>query len=266
MSSDDGIFRPQVAASDLKYRNRIANVKAELREAVEKEKRGEKKIPIAVLAITHADRDHITIRKKLRERFDIGLLIDSGRDYDAATDCMKDFLQYRKQMRDAGKYRAFPRAKFNVWPDSGAAIDVLCPNRDVEPSENNNNQCMVKCIEHNGWSFLFTGDSPWEDWADVKTGILALHGATPHSHILNASHHGSRTFFTPSGQRGPASRTTKRRISTAKGFKMHTTGSFIYYLLRRWRIRFPSSDRTGGLPRGNKQKASWDGRQPCDSE
>jgi hypothetical protein len=202
MTHDDSIFE-RVGRAILRYRERLAGTNRALREAVEKEKRCQKKIPIAALLITHADRDHITVRKKLREEFDIGLLIDSGREYDATTDCMKDYLQFRKHMQDAGRYRAIPRAKYNIWDASGAMIDVLCPNRDVGRSEDNNNQCMVVRIEYNGWSFLFTGDSPWEDWADEKTGILALHGSKPRSNILNASHHGSRTFFTPSGQRAP---------------------------------------------------------------
>jgi hypothetical protein len=202
MTRDDSIFE-RIERTILRYRERAASTNASLRPAVEKERQRQKKIPIAALIITHADRDHITVRKKLREEFDIELLIDSGREYDASTDCMKDYLQFRKYMQDAGRYHPIPRATDNIWGASGATIDVLCPNRDVGWSEDNNSQCMVVRVEHNGWSFLFTGDSPWEDWADEKTGILTLHGSKPRAHILNASHHGSRTFFTPSGQRAP---------------------------------------------------------------
>jgi hypothetical protein len=218
MTSDDSVFQ-RVKRAILRYRERIAIGNKTLSESVEKEKKDQKKIPIAALFITQSDRDHITVRKNLREQFDIQLLIDSGRDYDSNTDCMKDYLEYRRQMRDAKKYRAFTRAASNIWTDSGATIDVLCPNRDVEASENNNNQCMVIRIEHRGWSFLFTGDSPYEDWVDEKTGILRLHGKTVKSRILNASHHGSRTFFTPSGPREEGQSEYKKDDFDRRGIK-----------------------------------------------
>jgi len=200
ITGEDSVFG-KIGQAILRYRERLAGTMVALRESVEKEKKGEKKIPIALLAITHADRDHLTVRKKLREQFDIGHLIDSGRDYDSTTDCMKDYLAFRKSMNDASKYTAFSRACLDIWPASGARIDVLCPNRDVDASEDNNNQCMVIRIEYKGWSFLFTGDSPLEDWINSETGILALHKSKVHTQILNASHHGSRSFFTPSGKR-----------------------------------------------------------------
>jgi hypothetical protein len=218
MTSDDNIFE-RVKGMILRFRERVAAGNKALGESVRKEKEKQKKIPIAALFITHADRDHITVRKKLREEFDIELLVDSGRDYDSATDCMKDYLQFRKFMQGINRYRAIRRAAFDIWPGCGAKVDVLCPNRDVDESEDNNNQCMVIRIEYQKWSFLFTGDSPYEDWADEKTGILKLHGSKVASNILNASHHGSRTFFTPSGQRGPNQPEYKKEDFDRRGIR-----------------------------------------------
>ena len=47
-----------------------------LAEELEKEKNKTKKIRIALLAITHADSDHILASDKLEERFDISCLIE----------------------------------------------------------------------------------------------------------------------------------------------------------------------------------------------
>src|SRR3569623_1528992 len=70
MTSDDNIFE-RVRGTIVRFRERVAAGNRALSEAVQKEKANQKKIPIAALFITHADRDHITVRKKLREEFDI---------------------------------------------------------------------------------------------------------------------------------------------------------------------------------------------------
>ena len=158
-------------------------------------------MPIHVLAVTHADRDHITARKELKARFDIGQLIDNGRDYSDPSDATKDYLSYREEMKKQSRYLAFKRSARNIWAASGAIVDVLAPNRDVNPEEDSNNQCLVVRVEYKGRSFLFTGDSPLDDWVNDTTGILKLNGGAVSSQILNVSHHGSRSFFTPPGPR-----------------------------------------------------------------
>ena len=185
----------------LEHRELVARSNPMLVPLVANEKAKKKKVPIAVLAITHADRDHITGRKELKSRFEIGQLIDSGRDYTDSSDATKDYLAFRKEMKDANKYVAFKRANYNVWQASLAIVDILCPNRDIAADEDNNNQCLVIRVQYGGRSFLFTGDSPLDDWVNEKTGILKMHEAKVPTQFLNASHHGSRTFFTPPGPR-----------------------------------------------------------------
>lgn len=191
----------RVEAHIIEHRDKLSRTTPLLLEAVAKEKAKTKKVPIAVLAVTHADRDHIISREKLKSRFDIGLLIDSGRDYGDPSEAQKDYVALREEMRRASRYTAITRAAFNLWPQSGATIDALCPNRDIDENEDNNNQCLILRIEYQGRSFLMTGDSPLADWVDEKTGILKLHTAKIHAEVLNVSHHGSRSFFTPSGAR-----------------------------------------------------------------
>jgi len=199
-SKEDTLF-DRVAAHILEHRETIARLSPALMEAVVNERSGKKKIPIAVLAITHADRDHITDRKKLKQRFEIGQLWDSGRDYSDPSVATKDYLAFRKEMKDAGRYLAISRSSFNIWPNSGATIDILCPNRSIAAEEDNNNQCLVIRVGYAQKAFLFTGDSPLDDWTNEQTGILHLLAAKVPSQILNVSHHGSRTFFTPPGPR-----------------------------------------------------------------
>lgn len=185
----------------LEHREAIARENQSLAPIVANERAKKKKVPIALLAVTHADRDHITGRKELKARFDVGQLIDSGRDYADPSDATKDYLAFRKEMKDAGRYLAIKRARSNIWPNSLALIDALCPNRDIAADEDNNNQCLVLRVQYGGRSFLFTGDSPLDDWVNDRSGILKLHDAKVPTHVLNTSHHGSRTFFTPPGPR-----------------------------------------------------------------
>lgn len=185
----------------LNHRERMASHIEKLAESVPKERAKEKKIPIAILAITHADSDHITARKILKERFEIGLLIDNGREYRGASEATKDYIKFRNEMKDSKKYQEYTRSQYNIRPETGAIIDVLCPNRDIEVDEDSNNQCLVIKCTYKEKSILFTGDSTLYDWTDDKTGIINAHGDRVASDILHVSHHGSRTFFTPPGQR-----------------------------------------------------------------
>ncbi len=185
----------------LEHREDIGHSDQALGEAATKERKKERKVPIAVLVVTHADRDHILSSAELKERFDIRCLIDSGREYGEPSDAQADYLKFREEMRGAKKYASFARARENIWPTSGAVIDVLCPNRDIDAFEDNNNQCLVLKVAYQGKSFLFTGDSPLPDWTDDRIGVLTLHGDKVSSYVLNVSHHGSRTFFTPPGRR-----------------------------------------------------------------
>jgi len=194
-------FYDRIEAHILEHREMIAQTNASLAESVASEKAKKKMIPLAVLAITHADRDHILSRESLKKHFEIGKLIDNGRDYADPSDTQKDYLAYREEMKKAGKYISFKSAKYNIWSATGAMVDVLCPNRPIDQFEDNNNQCLVIRVEYMGKSFLFTGDSPVDDWVNEKYGILKLHDPKVPADILNVSHHGSRTFFTPPGPR-----------------------------------------------------------------
>lgn len=199
--ADSDTFFDRVAAHILEHREIIARTITTLAESVAKEKAKTKKVPLAVLAITHADRDHIMSREKLKKHFEVGTLIDNGRDYADPSDAQKDYLAYREEMRKASKYIAYKNAQYNIWSATGATVDVLCPNRSIDKSEDSNNQCLILRVAYKGKSVLFTGDSPVNDWIDEKTGILKLHDPKVPSDILNVSHHGSRSFFTPPGAR-----------------------------------------------------------------
>jgi hypothetical protein len=191
----------RLEAHIIEHRRLLGAHNAVLAKAAEEEDRKLKKVSVDLLALTHADRDHLMSKERLMKRFDIRFLIDSGRDYADPSETQTDYMAFRTQMRNAGRYEACPRARENIWPQSGARIDILSPNRDIAATEDNNTQGLVIRVEYAGRSFLFTGDSPLVDWTDPKTGILALHGGKVAAEVLNVSHHGSRTFFTPAGPR-----------------------------------------------------------------
>lgn len=226
--AESDTFYDRVEAHILEHREMIAQTNKILAESVAKEKAKTKMIPLAVLAITHADRDHILSREKLKKHFEIGNLIDNGRDYAGPSDSQKDYLAYRDEMKNAGKYIAYKRAKYDIWSKTGATVDVLCPNRSIDQSEDNNNQCLVIRVEYKGKSFLFTGDSPIDDWVNEKYGILKLHDSKLPTEILNVSHHGSRTFFTPPGPRPDGKPDYKKEeYDTSALNKISPTISFI---------------------------------------
>jgi hypothetical protein len=189
-------------------------------EAVGKEERGAKKIPIWVLFVSHADRDHIETKKRLFELFDIEILADNGRDYADPSAAQKDYLKLREYMKKERKYAALTRAAKNVLPDSGVAIDALCPNRGISPEEDANNQCLVLRASYAGRSFLFTGDTPIDDWSNAKYGINVLHGKNVTSEFLKVSHHGSRTFFTPPAPRPEGQPPFKKEEYDCSGLKL----------------------------------------------
>ncbi len=160
-----------------------------------------KKVRLYMLMITHGDRDHILSEEKLLSRFDIEWLADNGRDYVDPTDSLQDYLDYRAQKKREGKYLAYSRASYNIISGSGVELDVLCPNRDIEPEEDSNNQCLVLRLAYQGKVFMFAGDTQVDDWVNDTYGILKKHPQKLRADVLTASHHGSRTFFTPPGAR-----------------------------------------------------------------
>lgn len=198
LTDEDGLIN-LVKSEILDHRDAVGKTIPLVKEAAVSERQGKKKIPIALLAITHADSDHITKHKALQEHFEIEKLMDSGREYKDPSAATKDYLDFRKTMVSAGKYIRCERARPIKWAGIDAEIIALAPNRAVLPEENNNNQCLVLKVTYAGTSFLFAGDSPLDDWTNEENGILVLHGADVEADILNASHHGSRSFFTPEG-------------------------------------------------------------------
>ncbi len=174
-----------------------------LMEEVQLERESKKKIRIHLLAITHADRDHIQARKKLRERFEIEWLADNGRDYSEPSAAQRDYLRFRSEMAKKGRYASVTRAGKSLLTADGVDLVTLCPNRDIDPNEDNNNQCLILKLCYQGKALLFTGDSPIDDWVNDDYGILTAHPGAADSDVLHVAHHGSRTFFTPPGPRPP---------------------------------------------------------------
>jgi beta-lactamase superfamily II metal-dependent hydrolase len=200
ISATDEFF-DQLRTTILEHRIAMGRSNLQLAFLAEQERTQKARVPIALLAITHADKDHILSRERLKDRFNIEYLIDSGREYADPSDAQKDFIAFRAEMKQAGRYKAFKKAAYDVWPSSGVTVDAICPNRDIDKEEDSNNQCLVLRVSYKDKKFLFTGDSPVDDWTNEDTGMLNLHAGKVPADVLNVSHHGSRTFFTPPGPR-----------------------------------------------------------------
>lgn len=177
------------------------DVANQLLSEAKREQEGKQKIRIWTLAITHGDRDHILSKKRLLKKFEIEYLMDNGREYADPSDALKDYLAYREDMRRHDRYIPIRKAQLNLAPHAGVEIDALCPNRHVDSDEDPNNQCLVLRFSYNSRSFLFAGDTQVDDWVNREYGILRRWPQKALSDVLNVSHHGSRTFFTPPGPR-----------------------------------------------------------------
>jgi len=199
-----------------------------LMEEVLLERESKRRIRIHLLAVTHADRDHLQSRKRLRERFDIEWLADNGRDYSDPSAAQKDYLRFRSEMAKKGRYAPVKRAGSSLLRANGVDLLTLSPNRDIEPTEDNNNQCLILKLCYQGKALLFPGDSPVDDWVNDDYGILTVHPNAAASDILHVAHHGSRTFFTPPGPRPPGQpEYTKEEFDTTALEAIDPTVSFI---------------------------------------
>lgn len=207
MASDTDSALDRIAQRVIEHKLALAGTGREstghLLAEAQREKRGEQRVRIWTLAITHGDYDHILSKKRLLKKFDVQFLVDNGREYATPSEALKDYLSFREEMRRRDRYIPIKKASFNIAPKTGVEIDALCPNRNIDSDEDPNNQCLVLRLSYRNRSFLFAGDTQVDDWVNRDYGIIWRWPNKVLSDVLNVSHHGSRTFFTPPGPRAP---------------------------------------------------------------
>ena len=141
---------------------------------------------IAAFINTHRDADHMRGVRALHRRFPIGAIWDSGHP-GTSTDS-SEYNAYMRLRRDVGN-SVLRRGERKTFGNTRAFV---LSDDDQRLPDNPNDRGLVLMIADRE-SAMLTGDGSLAVWRD---GILKDYGAASlYSHILLASHHGSRDFF-----------------------------------------------------------------------
>jgi len=132
---------------------------------------------------SHREADHMNGITKLHSKYPILNLWDT--EISANTDApeYKSYMEFRRSMGN-NVWTAKPNHYHKIKP----FIKIL--NGEREDSNDPNEQSIVLHIDYNGTSILLTGDTNAKVWKDY-----IMKESKIKSHILLASHHGSKTFI-----------------------------------------------------------------------
>lgn len=166
---------------------------------------GKKKKFLDILAISHPDEDHLRGIKDLSDKFEIGELWETGLRRENDPDVgqhYKDFVALSEKLNKNGRVRKLRANDKAILSVGETDIHCLFPIERPKGEEIPNDSSCVLRVQSDGLAILFPGDSGYESWKEIlkyfekKTALLR-------SHILNASHHGSRSFFQDKAEDDP---------------------------------------------------------------
>jgi competence protein ComEC len=155
------------------------------------------------LIVTHPHEDHIKGLGRVGEECELGELWDSGHvPSDTKSDHYRAYEDLKGKYEDVLREWKMSRTPVDIC-DGELRAHVLSPSRWVKEEEEMtaeerreaiHDECMVIKLIFGDFYVLFTGDSNKSAWQRI-VGYEQYDDETHHSHILHASHHGSRTFF-----------------------------------------------------------------------
>jgi competence protein ComEC len=137
---------------------------------------------IDVVIPTHPDADHIGGLVDVLARYKVGMIIHSSVEGDTQT-----AQALVEAMRQEGSRNVVAMRGQVVHLGDGAYLQILYPDRSVPHVDTNDGSVVVHLIYGNT-SFMLTGDAP----QGVENYLVALDGASLHSDVLKAGHHGSK--------------------------------------------------------------------------
>ncbi len=136
-----------------------------------------------VVIPTHPDADHISGFIDVLDRYNVSTIIRPSVEGDTKMwgtllDAVKqegaeEITAMRGQIVDLG---------------GGAYLEILFPDRLV-PKVETNTGCVVSRLVYGNTAFMFSCDAP----QSIEKYLVALDGASLHSDVLKAGHHGSKT-------------------------------------------------------------------------
>lgn len=140
---------------------------------------------IDIFINSHRDSDHMRGIKKLKDKFGIKEIWDSG--VPGTTTDSTEYRQYMNLRREIGK-EVSPK-KF--WTFGDCKLRVM--NGKNSDFDNANDQSLVVKLEYHGNGIMLPGDSSYKSWKDFV--LPNYYNSSIKSTILLASHHGSDSFF-----------------------------------------------------------------------
>jgi competence protein ComEC len=145
-----------------------------------------------VLVLTHPHEDHLAGLLPALERFEVGMVIDPGRQYDNPS--YPRFLELAAREPDAVVHQARAGDVIQLGPE--ARLRILFPGPDDVaaplPEDDINNASVVLLLESGGFRALLTGDAeaPLEQ-------LLLERGLLGPVDVLKVGHHGSDSSTLP---------------------------------------------------------------------
>jgi len=147
---------------------------------------------IDVVMLTHPHEDHVAGLVAALERYEVGLILDTGRDYANPT-----YPRFLRAARDEpGGRLVTARTGQRLRLDSQTTVTLLYPTPDDVaaplPEGDINNASVVALLRFGGFTALLTGDAhiPVE-------ATLADRGLLTRIDLLKVGHHGSRSSTGP---------------------------------------------------------------------
>ena len=147
---------------------------------------------IDILILTHPHQDHVAGLVAALEQYEVGLILDTGRDY--ANPTYPRFLALARS--EPGGRLIQARTGQRLHLDAKTTLTLLYPTPDDVaaplPESDINNASVVALLRFGGFTALLTGDAhiPVED-------MLADRGLLTRIDVLKVGHHGSHSSTGP---------------------------------------------------------------------
>jgi competence protein ComEC len=141
-----------------------------------------------LVVLTHPEVDHVGGLVEVLQRYDVGLVLDSGQDCTSAT-C----VAWRGLIKEKGIPYRRAQSGMRLEVGHGVRLDVLHPPAQLmtnTESDINNNSVVLR-LEYGRFSTLLTGDVQWEAEEVLLASAQALD-----SLVLKVPHHGGDTSLT----------------------------------------------------------------------
>jgi competence protein ComEC len=132
---------------------------------------------------SHPDSDHIGGLPEILNRYEVGIVMESGVNADSAI-----YVETEKLIGEKNIKKVLARRGTRINLGDGGYLDILFPDRDVAGMDTNDASVIAKLV-YGSKSFLFAGDSP----AKMEKYLVSSEKGELDADVLKVGHHGSKT-------------------------------------------------------------------------